>query len=32
MREIPAAAASAMSAAHCVERREQGEQNMADWY
>ena len=30
-RAIPAAAASAMSAAHCVERREQGETNMAQW-
>ena len=29
VREIPAAAASAMSVAHCVERREQGEENMA---
>ena len=29
-REIPATAASAMSAAHCVERREHGEENMAE--
>jgi hypothetical protein len=29
-REIPAAAASAISAAHRVERKEQGEENMAD--
>ena len=28
VREIPAAVASAMSVAHCVERREQGEENM----
>jgi hypothetical protein len=28
-REIPAAAANAMSVAHCAERKEQGEENMA---
>jgi hypothetical protein len=33
-REIPAAAASAMSAAHCEERKEHGEENMTgeSWY
>jgi hypothetical protein len=31
-RAIPATVASAMSAAHCVERNVQGETNMIKWY